>query len=184
MVIDERILLTKEQLIALEDHIRLSRHVERYALLRQYAAGHVVDVACGSGYGSHLLATNPDVTHVTGVDADAESIAHAQLHFASPKITFQHSPLESFTATRPIDLVISVETIEHLKDLSVFSDFLGRNEVPRFFVTYPSKKTSHYNKFHFHDLNLDCVTQLFSAYELERYFNWQHEFDVCFFRRR
>jgi hypothetical protein len=80
-----------------------------------------------------------------------------------------------------LDLVISVETIEHLRNVSVFSDFLARNEVPRFIVTYPSKKTTHYNKFHFHDLTLGRVEKLFHRYRLERHFNWEHEFDVCFF---
>jgi len=180
---DERIFLTKEQLLTLEDHIRLSRHVERYALLRQYCAGHVVDIACGSGYGSHLIATNPDVTHVTGVDLDADAIAHAQRHFASPRVTFQRASVADFTSDRAIDLVVSVETIEHLKDLSLFGDFLARNRVGRFIITYPSKKTTHYNKFHFHDLNVTQVKKLFAKYRLERQFNWEHEFDVCFFAR-
>ena len=179
---DERIILSKPQLLELENHIRLSRHVERYSLLRQYASGNVLDMACGCGYGSHLLATNPAVEHVTGVDADAEAIAHAQLHFQNPKITFLKSTIEDFTSKRKLDLVISVETIEHLKDISVFVECLRRNEVGKFIVTYPSKKTTHYNKFHYHDLSFNAVEKLFSEYRLERYFNWQHEFDVCFFR--
>jgi cyclopropane fatty-acyl-phospholipid synthase-like methyltransferase len=178
---DERIFLSKAKLLEIEDRIRISRHVERYALLRQYAAGHVVDIACGCGYGSYLLATNPDVAHVTGVDADAAAIAHASAEFAGPKVSFRRDSLENFTSGRKIDQVISVETLEHLRDLSVFGAFLARNAVPRFVITYPSKKTTHYNKFHFHDLNLGQVTALFGGYRLQRHFNWEHEFDVCFF---
>ena len=180
---DERIVLTKQQLLELEGRIRLSRHVERYALLRQYAAGHVLDIACGCGYGSYLLATNPDVEHVTGVDADAASIQHAQQHFQDAKTSFVRADIGEFTSARKIDLVVSVETIEHLKDLSIFKGLLLRNAVDKFIVTYPSKKTTHYNKFHFHDLNIDSVKASFSGYQLERHFNWEHEFDVCFFRR-
>jgi cyclopropane fatty-acyl-phospholipid synthase-like methyltransferase len=180
-VTDERIFLSKKQLLDLEEQIRIARHVERYALLRQYASGHVVDIACGCGYGSYLLATNPDVSHVTGVDANAEAIAHAQQHFGNDKTTFQQSGIENFTSSRRVDLVISVETLEHLRNISVFGDFLARNDVGRFIVTYPSKKTTHYNKYHFHDLNLARVEALFSEYRLERHFNWEHEFDVCFF---
>src|SRR3954469_8558145 len=155
-MIDERIFLTREQLLAEEEKIRISRHIARYALLRQYAAGRVVDIACGCGYGSYLLSTNPDVSHVTGVDASEEAIAHARRHFQNPKTTFVRADIENFT-DRQIDLVISVETLEHLRNLRTFSDFLARNQVPRFVVTYPSKKTTHYNKFHFHDLNLGKV---------------------------
>ena len=178
---DERIFLSKTELLEMENRIRLSRHVERYALLRQYARGHVVDIACGCGYGSYLLSTNPDVSHVTGVDADKEAIDHARQHFQAPKTTFQMETIETFTCAKKVDMVISVETIEHLKDISAFSDFLRRNAIDRFIVTYPSKKTTHYNKFHFHDLNVAQAERLFAEYRLERYFNWEHEFDVCFF---
>ena len=178
---DERIFLSKARLLEIEDRVRISRHVERYALLRQYAAGYVVDIACGCGYGSYLLATNPDVAHVTGVDIDAAAIAHAQAEFGGPKTTFRQDNLESYTSERKIDLVISVETIEHLRDLSAFGAFLERNNVERFIITYPSKKTTHYNKFHFHDLNLERASALFAGFRLQRHFNWEHEFDVCFF---
>jgi len=178
---DERIFLSKARLLELEDHIRLSRHVERYALLRQYAAGHVVDIACGCGYGSYLLATNPDVEHVTGVDMDAAAIAHAQAEFGNSKTTFLRDRLETYTSTRRIDLVVSVETIEHLRELAVFGAFLSRNLVPKLILTYPSKKTTHYNRHHFHDLNVEGVSTQLAAYRLRRHFNWEHEFDVCFF---
>lgn len=180
-MIDQRIFLTKDELLRIEERIRIARHVERYALLRQYASGHVVDIACGCGYGSYLLATNPDVTHVTGVDASEEAIAHANGHFATEKATFEHADIATFTSARKVDLVISVETVEHLRDISVFNAFLERNDVKKFIVTYPSKKTTHYNKYHFHDLTLDRARALFSEYRLERHFNWEHEFDVCFF---
>lgn len=180
---DERILLTKQQMLEIENQIRLARHVERYALLRQYAHGSVLDIACGCGYGSYLLQTNPDVLHVTGVDADAESIAHAQAHFKTGKTEFVQSTIEDFTSARKIDLVVSVETIEHLKDISVFNAFLARNAVGKVILTYPSKKTTHYNKFHHHDLNLEATKAYFPEYRLQRQFNWAHEFDVCFFER-
>ena len=140
---DERIFLTKPQLLEIEEQIRISRHVARYALLRQYAYGNILDVACGCGYGSHLLATNPDVAHVTGVDASGDAIAHAVEHFSNPKVSFVESGIERYTSDRRIDLIISVETIEHLPDLAVFHDFIIRHQAPRFIVTYPSKKTTH-----------------------------------------
>ncbi len=180
---DERIFLTRQRMLEIEDHIRISRHIERYALLRQYAAGRVLDIACGCGYGSYLLATNPDVVHVTGVDADAESIAHANSNFKNDKTGFVQSTIQDYTSPGKIDLVVSVETIEHLKDISAFSAFLERNSAPRFIVTYPSKKTTHYNKFHHHDLNVESASAYFPAFRLQRHFNWQHEFDVCFFER-
>ncbi len=178
---DERIFLSKAELLAIEDRIRLPRHVERYALLRQYASGHVLDIACGCGYGSYLLQTNPDVTHVSGVDADAGAITHATQHFQTAKTSFHAATIETYTSAKPVDMVISIETIEHLENMQAFCDFLDRNRVQKFIITYPSKKTTHYNDYHFHDLNLGQVKNIFSAFRLQRHFNWEHEFDVCFF---
>jgi SAM-dependent methyltransferase len=183
MSTDERIFLSKAKLLEIEEQIRVSRHVSRYALLRQYAYGNVLDVACGCGYGTYLLATNPDVRHVTGVDGSSDAIAHARENFFHPKTTFVEGGIETFTSGDRVDLVISVETLEHLKDVGAFNDFVVRNEVPKFIVTYPSKKTTHYNRFHFHDLNLTQVRGFFPQYALEQHFNWEHEFDVCFFAR-
>jgi cyclopropane fatty-acyl-phospholipid synthase-like methyltransferase len=183
MSTDERIFLSKARLLEIEEQIRVSRHVARYALLRQYAYGNVLDVACGCGYGTYLLATNPDVQQVIGVDGSPDAIAHAREHFVHPKTSFVESAIDSFTSTVKVDLVISVETLEHLKDVSAFNDLVVRNEVPKFIVTYPSKKTTHYNRFHFHDLSLEQVRGFFPQYALERHFNWEHEFDVCFFTR-
>jgi 2-polyprenyl-3-methyl-5-hydroxy-6-metoxy-1,4-benzoquinol methylase len=181
--VDERIFLSKGELLQIEGQIRIARHVSRYALLRQYAHGRVLDIACGCGYGTYLLAGNPDVAHVTGIDASADAIDHAREHFAHPKADFVQGTVESYTSTEKVDLVISVETLEHLPDLGVFHDFVARHDAPQLIVTYPSKKTTHYNRFHHHDLDLAQATALLPEYRLERHFNWEHEFDVCFFTR-
>ena len=57
----QRIYLNRETVDSLEDQILISRHLERYALVRQFLYGKVLDIACGVGYGSYLLAKNPDV---------------------------------------------------------------------------------------------------------------------------
>lgn len=52
-------------------------HLHRYALARQLAHGKdVLDIACGEGYGSNLLATIART--VTGVDIDSEIVHHAK----------------------------------------------------------------------------------------------------------
>jgi SAM-dependent methyltransferase len=90
-------------------------HVHRYAFARRYAAGkRVLDVACGEGYGSALLATV--AASVTGVDIDAATVAHARAAYASrANLAF----VEGSAAQLPmpdasVDLVVSFETIEHL----------------------------------------------------------------------
>ena len=73
-IADQHIYLDKNQLLEIEQKIRIQRHVERYALLRQFAKGVICDAACGCGYGSYLLSTNPDVTSVIGLDANSDII--------------------------------------------------------------------------------------------------------------
>lgn len=105
---------TGERLVAGAGGDAVVEHLHRYALARELAAGHdVLDVACGEGYGSALLAEA--ARHVTGVDLDAAAIAHAAAKYARPNLRFLAGsatavPLENAA----VDLVVSFETIEHL----------------------------------------------------------------------
>ena len=72
----------------------------------------VLDVACGEGYGSRLLA---DVARsVVGVDINAAVVQHAAEKYVLPNLRFVQGncvalPLESAS----FDVVVSFETIEH-----------------------------------------------------------------------
>jgi 2-polyprenyl-3-methyl-5-hydroxy-6-metoxy-1,4-benzoquinol methylase len=57
-------------------------HWHRYAFARAFVAGRrVVDVACGEGYGSVVLADAAAL--VTGIDIDAATLAHARAAYAN-----------------------------------------------------------------------------------------------------
>jgi len=182
-IVDQRLYIDRQKLLELETQIRLQRHVERYALLRQFATGVVCDAACGCGYGSYLLATNPDVERVIGVDADADTIQFAQQEYSTEKVEFHAANLAEWTSDRPIDMLITVETIEHIRDTSVMPNFVDRNGIDKLIITYPSKKTTHYNPFHLYDFRLQDILDLFKKFTCYEHFNWEYEFDVVFLLR-
>jgi len=88
-------------------------HLHRYAIARDLAYGKdVLDIACGEGYGSELLATV--ARKVTGVDISEETIAHAARKYVRPNIAFAVGSCACIPlADASIDLVVSFETIEH-----------------------------------------------------------------------
>jgi len=90
-------------------------HWHRYAFARRLVAGRrVLDVACGEGYGSALLA---DVAaSVTGVDIAQEAVAHARERYAKrANLRFEQGSAASLPlAEAAFDAVVSFETLEHL----------------------------------------------------------------------
>lgn len=87
-------------------------HVRRYELAARYASGRVLDAACGCGYGSKILMDNAQL--VVGVDASAQAIHWAEEHFQGP--CFIQGRIEEEPWTGKFETVVSLETIEHLKD--------------------------------------------------------------------
>ncbi len=94
----------------------VAEHLHRYGLVLSLCKGReVLDVACGEGYGSHLL--SEQARFVTGVDIDSQVIEFAAAKYRRPNLKFlngdgQQLPL----ADASVDVVVSFETIEHLPD--------------------------------------------------------------------
>jgi len=90
-------------------------HWHRYAFARRYVRGkRVLDVACGEGYGSALLAGV--ATAVTGIDIDAGAVAHARARYAAlANVRFEVGSAAALPLPEAcFDVVVSFETIEHL----------------------------------------------------------------------
>ena len=180
---DQHIYLSLDKLLEIEQKIRIQRHVERYALLRQFARGVVCDAACGCGYGSYLLSTNPDVTSVIGLDCDTDIISFAKKEYESNKTKFFNVNIENWVSAQKIDMLFSVETIEHIENRDVLPNFCDRNNINHVILTYPSKKTTHYNPYHLYDFKLQDILNIFNKFTCYRHFNWEYEFDVVFLMR-
>jgi len=90
-----------------------AEHLHRYLLARELVAEcDVLDVACGEGYGSNLLAGV--ARSVVGVDIADSAVGHARQKYAKSNLRFIQGdcaklPLEAAS----VDMVVSFETIEH-----------------------------------------------------------------------
>ena len=107
---------TGERFIPTEQgRIRLE-HYHRYAMvLDMVKKKAVLDVACGEGYGSFLMA---DVAHtVIGVDISDEAVRHASSVYNKPNLKFLHGSATNLVFPDDLfDVVVSFETIEHLAE--------------------------------------------------------------------
>lgn len=89
------------------------RHLAVYEWIAARCDGlEVVDMACGEGYGSDVLARR--AARVTGVDANPEAHEHAGLKYTRPGVCFVRDLVDAYTV--PCDAVVFLQTIEHVQD--------------------------------------------------------------------
>jgi len=154
----ERFIPTKD---LIDDEIGYE-HLHRYytieALIKNKS---VLDIACGEGYGSSIIAHH--ATNVVGVDIDQEAIQNAIEQYTDkyPNIQFKTGSATSIPlGDQLFDVVVSFETIEHLseEDQQRFMVEIKRVLRPDGMVimSTPNKKIyseqfSHTNSFHLHE---------------------------------
>jgi 2-polyprenyl-3-methyl-5-hydroxy-6-metoxy-1,4-benzoquinol methylase len=89
------------------------RHLAVYEWVAERCRGlEVVDMACGEGYGTDVLARRAG--GVTGLEANPEAFEHARLKYARPGVRFVRDLVESHS--QPCDAIVCLQTIEHLED--------------------------------------------------------------------
>jgi SAM-dependent methyltransferase len=123
-----------------EENYWFRRHLFVYEWIAGRVAGkRVVDMACGEGYGSDVLAGS--AASVVGVDANPEAHEHARLRYPRPNLRFERDLVESFS--EPADAVVFLQTIEHVQDpgaiLEHFKSMLAPGGVA--FVSTPNLLT-------------------------------------------
>jgi SAM-dependent methyltransferase len=98
-----------------EENYWYQRHVAAYRWVADRCQGlRLVDLACGEGYGSAILAERAE--RVTGVDANPEAHEHARLKYRRENLSFHRALVEEFDEDAPYDAIVFLQTIEHVED--------------------------------------------------------------------
>lgn len=137
-------------------------HYHRYGVALDTVIGKdVLDLACGEGYGSALLAR---VAHsVVGVDISAEAVSHASSTYARGNLAFRLGSASSLEFLDGVfDVVVSFETIEHLIEQGQMLAEIRRVLRPEGFLLISSPNRPVYaeerderNEFHVKELDMD-----------------------------
>jgi len=125
-----------------EENYWYQRHLVVYEWIREQVAGlEVIDMACGEGYGSAVLAGR--AAQVVGVDANPEAHEHARLRYSGPNVRFARDLVETFA--EPADAVVFLQTIEHVQNpdeiLERFKALTAASAAPAVYVSTPNLLT-------------------------------------------
>lgn len=173
------------------DQATLELHLQRYGFASRSLQGQrVLDMACGCGYGSALLAEQHPDKQITGIDIDPEAIAYAQANYQKANLRYLCANAETFADGAGFDSIVSLETIEHLPSpqrlIENYARLLAKNGV--IVASVPTTPTLDGNPHHLHDFSPRSFFALFRRHGLqsgERFEQIQHwEFSGLFNKPR
>ena len=159
---------------AVSPHL-VREHIKRYHFAAPRVAGlKVLDAACGSGYGSRILA---DVAaSVVGVDIESDAISYARERYTAPNLSFEIADahtLDAF-ADNSFEAVVSFETIEHLPDFRAYVAAVRRVLKPGgiYLVSTPDTKFTDKaklpaplpNPYHVHEFEREELFELLATH--------------------
>ncbi len=149
-----------------EENYWFRRHQAVYGWIAARVAGmRVIDMACGEGYGSDVLAASAE--SVVGVDANPEAHEHARLRYRRGNLRFERDLVESFA--EQADAVVFLQTIEHLEDpdavLEHFRRLVGERgtvylSTPNVCTLAPKGAERSDNPWHVHEYRADEFQRL------------------------
>jgi 2-polyprenyl-3-methyl-5-hydroxy-6-metoxy-1,4-benzoquinol methylase len=146
-------------------------HIERYEKARNWIRElhglpkpRILDIACGTGYGSEILA---EAGEVVGIDLDEETIRFADINKKNREITYMVGDAEdhSFLGTLgKFDCIVSLATIEHLDDHQKYLSWAREALIPggHLIISFPYTFTLDWAApHHKRDISKRAARQLF-----------------------
>jgi 2-polyprenyl-3-methyl-5-hydroxy-6-metoxy-1,4-benzoquinol methylase len=139
-------------------------HESVYFFASQFAERRtVLDAACGTGYGSAVLARSAE--KVIGVDKNRLFVRFAKRHFGAANLLFVHDDCSTLRQCDGLfDFIVSSNTLEHLDSPPGFlrrANELLRSGGRLLIVVPPIRSVAeqlHHNTNHFHKSNLGVAT--------------------------
>ncbi|HYY05933.1 MAG TPA: class I SAM-dependent methyltransferase [Candidatus Limnocylindria bacterium] len=153
-----------------EENYWFRRHLAVYEWIGARVGGlRVVDMACGEGYGSDVLART--ARSVVGVDANPEAHEHARLRYRRDNLRFVRDMVQTFP--EPCDAVVFLQTIEHVPEpgetLEHFKRLIGPDGVvyvstPNVLTLAPAGATRSDNPWHIREYRAEEFRALCAAH--------------------
>lgn len=155
----------------------LIEHVARYQFATSFVYGRVLDFACGSGYGTHLMikSSKERVERVVGIDYSGDAIAYAKNRYYHPLTEFIHGDVTDPNLPSELgqfNCIISFETIEHIHDEKQFLKNIDQLLKPggRLILSTPfgeGRDQPSGVPFHVHQLTVDEFKHLFDEFNYQ-----------------
>jgi len=108
---------TGEFMVPGESEARIEEdHLRRYNFAAQYCTNkRVLDVACGYGYGSRIIAASLPKSYL-GIDINRDLIENASSEYGDKLVEFKIGTITDLDYKEKFDIVICFETIEHVNE--------------------------------------------------------------------
>lgn len=145
-------------------YVIFQMHAASYAFVEHYCRGRrVLDLGCGSGYGTHRIAGV--AASATGVDVAPDAVAFARARYVAGNLDYkvvpQGGPLPF--ADGVFDVVLSFQVIEHVHDVRGYLEEARRVLTPRGVLVVITPDRSHrllpgqkpWNRWHLREYSLD-----------------------------
>ncbi|MFQ5453208.1 MAG: methyltransferase domain-containing protein, partial [Candidatus Zixiibacteriota bacterium] len=146
-------------------------HLETYRYAFEYVAGKfVLEVGCGTGYGTHMLSER--CRSIIGVDISREAVEYAVKNYSNPNLEYkvipsiEKSPLPF--ESNLFDVVVSFQVIEHINEAGTCLQEIHRVLKPggTVIIATPDRSTrlfpfqKPWNAFHVHEYSDAELTEL------------------------
>ncbi|CAM3497821.1 class I SAM-dependent methyltransferase [Cytobacillus oceanisediminis] len=152
----------------------LLEHLARYYFSLYYAKGRVLDIACGTGYGSKIMAKSKkeEINEIIAVDIDEETLKYARQNHYHPHVKYVKADAADEKLPDDLglfDVITSFETIEHLETEEAFLDNLFKMLKPGGILILSTPFGAGRGKptrepFHIHQLTEEEFIELFEPY--------------------